>query len=87
MKVSVSLNFGWIKFERIRRWISTGARAGGPETGLNAIADYRGTSVQMIEEDYLRDARVERSNHFRTVASNFLKNLASPTGFEPVLSA
>lgn len=57
---------------------------------LKAIADYCGTSVQMIEENYcgtltLSD-RERRTVSAHSVA-NSLKKMASPTGFEPVLSA
>ena len=62
------------------------------EINLKKIADYCGTSVAMIEKHYCAiseldpDATVHREILEKSPA-NPVKNLASPTGFEPVLSA
>ena len=53
---------------------------------LKAIGDYAGTSAQMIEENYCGELQLDPTI-FQRSAANPLKNLASPTGFEPVLSA
>jgi integrase len=53
---------------------------------LKAIAEYAGTSVTMIEEDYCGALQLDPTIFQRT-AEKPLQNLASPTGFEPVLPA
>ena len=56
---------------------------------LKAIADYCGTSVQMIEESYCGQLNLD-PNHptlFQRTSEKPLTALASPTGFEPVSPA
>ena len=56
---------------------------------LKQIADYCGTSVQMIESNYCAQQILdpEASEMLERSGAKMLNNLASPTGFEPVLSA
>jgi hypothetical protein len=58
------------------------------KAGLNlkAIAQYVGTSVTMIEDNYCGNLELDPTI-FQRISSNFVNILASPTGFEPVLSA
>jgi hypothetical protein len=54
---------------------------------LQAIADYCGTSVQMIEQDYCGTLTLSDRTILEPRFSNLPKSLASPTGFEPVSPA
>jgi integrase len=55
---------------------------------LKAIADYTGTSVAMIEQHYCAQSQLDPDQEvFEKSPSSYLKTLASPTGFEPVLPA
>lgn len=54
---------------------------------LKSIADYCGTSVQMIEADYCGTLTLSDRTVFKPQVSNYPKLLASPTGFEPVSPA
>ena len=57
---------------------------------LKAIADYCGTSVTMIEQDYCGTLTLsDRENQtvIEPAAYKVANYLASPTGFEPVLPA
>jgi integrase len=55
---------------------------------LKEIADYAGTSVQMIEENYCARQFLDPDREiFESHSEKTLKNLASPTGFEPVSPA
>lgn len=55
---------------------------------LKAIGDYVGTSVAMIEQHYSAKLELDPDEEvFEKSASNTAEYLASPTGFEPVLSA
>ena len=54
---------------------------------LKAIADYCGTSVAMIEANYCGMLTLNDLTVFEPQVANYRGNLASPTGFEPVLSA
>jgi hypothetical protein len=55
---------------------------------LKAIAEYCGTSVTMIEEDYCGKLELKiQSDDFQRSAAKPLNSMASPTGFEPVLPA
>ena len=58
------------------------------KAGLNlkAIAQYVGTSVTMIEDNYCGNLELDPII-FQRVSGNCVDILASPTGFEPVLSA
>jgi hypothetical protein len=51
---------------------------------LKPIADYWGTSVEMIQNDYC--ARLELSNQtvFKPSTEKSLQDMVVPTGFEPV---
>ena len=59
------------------------------------IAEYCGTSMQMIDDNYCGEmgfdpASIQPANHPTKIqrrASKSAKSMASPTGFEPVLSA
>jgi integrase len=53
---------------------------------LKAIAEYCGTSVTMIEEDYCGSLQLDPTILPRP-SEKPLRNMASPTGFEPVLPA
>jgi hypothetical protein len=60
---------------------------------LKVIADYCGTSVAMIEQNYCAklelDPDSEKMENQEVIAkssSNYAGNLASPTGFEPALA-
>ena len=56
--------------------------------GIKAVADYCGTSLDMIQKDYC--ARLELNQNQTKIepqSRNSVDCLASPTGFEPVLSA
>jgi len=61
--------------------------------GLKEIADYCGTSVQMIEENYCAKQMLDpdRLADTREILGSYpekpTENIASPTGFEPVLPA
>jgi integrase len=64
------------------------------ESKLKKIADYCGTSVAMIEQHYCAISELDPDAEnmvdrevFEKRAARPLKNMASPTGFEPVLSA
>ena len=54
---------------------------------LKAIADYCGTSVQMIEENYCGTLSLSDRTVFTQSSSKSADFMASQTGFEPVLSA
>ena len=50
---------------------------------LKAVAEYAGTSVNMIEEDYCGSLQLDPTI-FQRPGEKPLQNMASPTGFEPV---
>jgi integrase len=54
---------------------------------LKAIADYCGTSVHMIEQDYCGTLTLSDRTILEPRFSKFAEYLASPTGFEPVSPA
>jgi len=54
---------------------------------LKAIADYCGTSVMMLENDYCGTLTLGNQTVFEPQAAKYAKRLASPTGFEPVGAA
>ncbi len=54
---------------------------------LKAIADYCGTSILMIEQDYCGTLTLSDRTILEPRFSNLPKYMASPTGFEPVLPA
>ncbi|MGH7796622.1 MAG: hypothetical protein ACREQ2_17290 [Candidatus Binatia bacterium] len=54
---------------------------------LSKIAQYCGTSVAMIETNYCGTLTLDDRTVFEPLVDNYQINLASPTGFEPVLSA
>jgi hypothetical protein len=66
------------------------------DVSLKKIADYFGTSVAMIEQHYCAKAELDPDNMengcearqvFAKSSANTANTMASPTGFEPVLSA
>jgi integrase len=54
---------------------------------LKSLADYCGNSVSMIESNYCAVLTLNDLTVFEPLVPNYQNNLASPTGFEPVLSA
>jgi integrase len=55
---------------------------------LKETADYTGTSVIMIEQHYCAKSELDPDREvFEKLTAKSLEDLASPTGFEPVLSA
>jgi len=55
---------------------------------IKDIADYCGTSIAMIEQHYCAKSELDPDQEvFEKSTAKLLEDLASPTGFEPVLSA
>ena len=94
-RILVSLTIRKRKLYATRHTFITGMV--NKDINLKKIADYCGTSVGMIEKHYCAISELDPDEGYQEVsgyrevfeksAANFVNSLASPTGFEPVLSA